>query len=142
MSLVLGFAYKYFFEAILVFLTGMITKYLIKQFGKERAQAIRDAVLTAMLYAEETFGIGHGDEKWSKAWQTIIKLLKDQGITLTEKEIVNTTTLMKSTVPEVNAITYSALPNELKCTRDICFMSVGGKKLMDELKKKHKVKKS
>jgi len=142
MSLVLGFIYKHFFEAILVFLTGMITKYLVKQFGKDRAQAIRDAVLTAMLYAEETFGIGHGDEKWAKAWQIIVKLLKDQGITLTEKEIVNTTTLMKSTVPEVNAITYSALPDVIKSTRDISFRHIDTQKIIDDLKKKRKVKKS
>lgn len=142
MTLVLGFVYKYFFEAILLFMTGIITKYLVKQFGKERAQAIRDAVLTAMLYAEETFGIGHGDEKWSKAWQLIVKLLKDQGITLTEKEITNTTTLMKSTVPEINSIVYSALPDLLKSTRDISFRSGIADKLVKDLKKKHKVKKS
>lgn len=141
MSIVLGFAYKYFFEAIVLFLTGMITKYLIKQFGKERTQAIRDAVLTAMLYAEETFGLGHGDEKWSKAWQIIVKLLEDQKIKLSEKEIVNVTTLMKSTVPEINAKTYSALPEAIKATRN---MKVGGKdtqKLIDDLRKKHEVKK-
>lgn len=142
MSLILGFVTKYFFEGIIVFVTGMITKYLVKQFGKDRAQAIRDAVLTAMLYAEETFGIGHGDEKWSKAWQIIIKLLEDQGIKLTEKEINNATTLMKSTVPEVNAITYSALPDALKSTRDISFRSKATQEMIEDLKKKHKVKKS
>lgn len=141
MSIIFGFAYKYFFEAIVVFLTGMITKYLIKQFGKDRAMAIRDAVLTAMLYAEESFGIGHGDEKWTKAWRLIVKLLKDKGITLTEKEEYNATILMKATVPEVNAITYSALPNELKCTRDTSIFSLNTQKIIDDLKVKHGVKK-
>lgn len=142
MEIVFGFIYKYFFEAILVFMSGILTKYLLKQFGKDRTQAIRDAVLTAMLYAEETFGIGHGDEKWSKAWQLIIKLLRDQGIVLTEKEIINTTTLMKATVPEINLVTYSALPDIIKSTRDISFRSEDTKKLVEGLKKKHKAKKT
>jgi len=142
MSLILSFIVAQFSEAILVFATGMLTKALLKQFGKDRTNAIKDAVVTAMLYAEETFGIGHGSEKWSKAWQLIVKLLSDQGIKLTEKEIVNTTTLMKSTVPEVNAIIYSALPNELKSTRDISFRHIDTQKIINDLKLKHKAKKS
>jgi len=141
MSIVLSFIYKYFFEAIAVFLTGMVTKYLVKQFGIDRAEAIKDAVVTAMLWAEEVFGIGHGDEKWSKAWQKIIELLKTQGITLSEKEINNVTTLMKSTVPEINQIVYSALPETLKSAREPNLRKKDVTAIIDSLKKKHQVKK-
>ena len=142
MSIILNFVYAHFFEAIAVALFGLVTKYLVKQFGKDRTEAIRDAVLVAMLYAEEVFGIGHGDEKWAKAWQEIVKILQTQGIKLTQKEIQAVTVLMKATVPEVNQITYSALPEAIKSTRDISFRHVDTQKIVNNLKNKHKVKKS
>lgn len=142
MSIILNFVYAHFFEAIAVALFGFVTKYLVKQFGVLRTEAIRDAVLTAMLYAEEVFGIGHGDEKWSKAWQEIVKILQSQGIKLSQKEIQAVTVLMKATVPEVNHITYSALPEVLKVTRDISRRSGVSINMINNLKKKHKVKKS
>lgn len=142
MSVILTFLVSHFSEAILIFATGMLTKALVKSFGKDRTNAIKEAVVTAMLYAEELFGIGHGSEKWSKSWQLLVKLLSDQGIKLTEKEIINTTTLMKATVPEVNAITYASLPDVIKSTREISFRTVDTQKIINDLKKKHKVKKS
>ena len=138
MSIILSFIYAHFFEAIAVALFGLVTKYLVKQFGKDRTEAIRDAVLTAMLYAEEVFGIGHGDEKWAKAWHEIVKILQTQGIKLSQKEIQAVTVLMKSTVPEVNQITYSALPEVLKVTRNISFRSGVATDLVNDLKTKHK----
>lgn len=142
MQIIFGFVYKYIFEAIAVFLFVIVTKYLLKQFGNERTEKIKDAVLVAMLYAEETIGIGHGDEKWSQAWQIIVKLLQEQGIKLSEKEINNTTILMKSTVPEVNQIVYSSLSNEIKSTRPIKFRAVDTQKIVDALKKKQEGKPS
>lgn len=140
MSIILSFVYKYFFEAIAVATFGLVTKYLVKQFGKDRTEAIRDAVLTAMLYAEEVFGIGHGDEKWSKAWQEIVKILQTQGIKLSQKEIQAVTVLMKATVPEVNSLVYSALPEVLKVTREVSRRSGVATQMVNDLKKKHKVK--
>ena len=141
MSLIIDFVYKYFFEAIVLFLTGIITKYLVKQFGIERAEAIKEAVLTAMLWAEEVFGIGHGDEKWSKAWQKIIEILRIKGITLTEKEISNVTTLMKATIPEINQVVYSSLPEIEKSLRSTYLRKKDTDAIIDNLKAKHKVKK-
>lgn len=138
MSIILSFFYAHFFEAIAVFLFGLVTKYLIKQFGISRTEAIHAAVLTAMLYAEETFGIGHGDEKWTKAWKEIVKILQAQGIKLTEKEIKAVTVLMTATVPEINQITYSSLPEVLKVTRDISHKSGVSVNVINDLKKKHK----
>lgn len=137
MSIVLNFIYKYFFEAIVVFLTGMITNYLIKQFGKERAEAIREAVLTAMLWAEEVFGIGNGEEKWVKAWQKIVEILQSKGITLSQKENNYVTTLMKATVPEINQITYSSLPEVVKSTRKEYIRSKDVQEIISDLKAKH-----
>jgi len=142
MSIILNFVYAHFFEAIALFLFGLITKFLLKTFGKDRADAIKDAVLTAMLYAEEVFGIGHGDEKWAKAWQEIVRILQAQGIKLSEKEITAATVLMKSTVPEINQIVYSALPEVAKTTRAISYRTVDTRKIVNDLKKKHKEKKS
>ncbi len=141
MSIILAFAYKHFFEAIVVFMFGIITKFLIKQFGKDRAQAIKDAMLTSMLWAEEVFGIGTGSEKWTKAWQKIIEILKKQGIKLTENEIDTVTIMMKSTIPEINAITYSALPEAIKTTRDLSFRNKETQKLINAIAAKHGVKK-
>lgn len=141
MSIILSFVYAHFFEAIALFLFGLITKFLLKTFGKDRADAIKDAILTAMLYAEETFGIGHGDEKWSKAWQEIVKILQAQGIKLSEKEIQAVTVMMKATVPEVNSMVYSALPEAVKSTRAITYRTVDTQKIVNNLKSKHKVKK-
>lgn len=141
MSIILSFVYAHFFEAIALFLFGLITKFLLKTFGKDRADAIKDAILTAMLYAEETFGIGHGDEKWSKAWQEIVKILQAQGIKLSEKEIQAVTVMMKATVPEVNSMVYSALPEAVKSTRAITYRTVDTQKIVNDLKSKHKVKK-
>lgn len=141
MSIILNFLYTYFFEGIALFVTGLITKYLIKQFGIDRAETIKEAVITSMLWAEEVFGIGQGNEKWSKAWQKIIELLQAKGICLTQKEIKIATTLMKSTVPEINQITYSALPETAKKIRSSFIRSIEAIKLLEDLKKKHKVKK-
>ena len=142
MSLILNFIYAHCFEAIAIAMFGFVTKYLVKQFGKDRTEAIRDAVLTAMLYAEEVFGIGHGDEKWAKAWQEIVKILQTQGIKLSQKEIQAVTVLMKATVPEINSIVYSALPEEAKRIRPNFTFSKDTQRSIDNLRKKHKVKKT
>lgn len=142
MSLIVSIISKYFLEGLMIFLVGGLIKSLKRQFGHDRTEAIKDAVVTAMLYAEEVFGIGHGGEKWTKAWAKIIELLKVQGIKLTEKEVPAIRTMMKATVPEVNMVVYSALPDILKSSRSSFLISPAAEKMVNDLRKKHKVKKS
>jgi len=78
----------------------------------DRIAQIKEGVLTAMLYAEEAYGIGQGNEKWQLAWQKLIEILQQQGIEMSEKEMEMASIIMKAKVPEVNAITYKALPKK------------------------------
>ena len=112
--MVIDLIIKYFLDAILVFLVGMVTKYMVSKFGQDRTNEIKDAILTAMLWAEEAYGVGHGDEKWTVAWNKIIEILKKKGITLKKGEISYVQDIMEATVPEINAKIYSALPDKFK----------------------------
>lgn len=105
---------KYFLNAFLLFLVGMITKFMTKKWGQDRANLIKDAILTAMLWAEEKIGIGNGDEKWTIAWNKLVEILKKQNVTLKRSEISYVTDIMKATVPEINAKIYSILPDKFK----------------------------
>jgi alpha-D-ribose 1-methylphosphonate 5-triphosphate synthase subunit PhnL len=115
----------------------MFSKALFKQFGEIRGQKIKETILQAMLYAEEKFGIGSGDQKWTEAWRKIIELLGKQGIVLKNKEITYVQDLMKSAIPEINAITYSALPDEIKSTRNVKIAIPEVKVLLDKLREKY-----
>ena len=61
---IFNFIYKYFFAALMTFVVGMFSKALVKQFGNDRADKIKEAILAAMLWAEQEFGIGNGTQKW------------------------------------------------------------------------------
>jgi len=136
-AIIFAFVYKYFFAALLTFVVGMFSKALIKDFGNDRATKIKETILSAMLWAEEQFGIGNGTQKWEEAWKKIRELLQAQGITLSTSEIPVVETLMKSNIPKINAITYSALPEEALQVRKIKGISPEAKLLVEELKKKH-----
>ena len=112
MSMILNFVTKYFLEGLIVFAIGIATKFLSKFFSIDRIAQIKEGILTAMLYAEEAYGIGQGDEKWQLAWQKLIEILQKQGIEMSEKEMEMASIIMKAKVPEVNAITYKALPKK------------------------------
>ena len=112
MSMILNFVTKYFLEGLIVFVIGIATKFLSKFFSIDRIAQIKEGILTAMLYAEEAYGIGQGDEKWQLAWQKLIEILQKQGIEMSEKEMEMASIIMKAKVPEVNAITYKALPKK------------------------------
>ncbi len=112
MSLIISFISKYFMEGIIVAAIGIATKFLSKFFSIDRIAQIKEGILTAMLYAEEAYGIGQGDEKWQLAWQKLIEILQQQGIEMSEKEMEMASIIMKAKVPEVNAITYKALPKK------------------------------
>jgi len=112
MTLILSFISKYFLEGIMVALVGMATKFLSKFLSNDRIDKIKEAVLTAMLYAEEAYGIGQGEEKWQLAWQKLIEILQKQGIEMSEKEMELASITMKAEVPEINNITNAILPEE------------------------------
>lgn len=139
MSIVIGFIYKYFFDALLVVAVGAVTKVLINYFGNDRTDKIKEAILIAMLWAEENFGIGNGSQKWTEAWKKLIEILQKQGIKLKKKEISLATTIMKANIPEINSLTYSRLPEEAKEIRTISRRSPGTTALVEELRKKHAV---
>ena len=110
MSLIMSFIGKYFLEGIIVAAIGIATKFLSKFLSIDRIAQIKEGILTAMLYAEEAYGIGQGDEKWQLAWKKLIEILQKQGIEMSEKEMEMASIIMKAKVPEVNAITYKAAP--------------------------------
>lgn len=136
-TIIFNFIYKYFFAALLTFVVGMFSKALIKDFGNDRATKIKETILSAMLWAEEQFGIGNGTQKWEEAWKKIRELLAVQGITLSTSEIPVVETLMKSNVPQINAITYSTLPEKALLDRKIINRTPEFKAMIEELKKKY-----
>jgi hypothetical protein len=136
-AIIFAFVYKYFFGIIIVYVVGMFSKALIKQFGNDRATKIKETILSAMLWAEEQFGIGNGDQKWEEAWKKIREMLEAQGITLKAEETSYVKDLMKSNVPQINAITYSALPEADLQVRDIKNRTPEAILLIEELKKKY-----
>jgi hypothetical protein len=110
MSLIISFISKYFLEGIIVAAIGIATKFLSKFLSIDRIAQIKEGILTAMLYAEEAYGIGQGDEKWQLAWQKLIEILQKQGIEMSEKEMEMASIIMKANVPVVNEITYKTAP--------------------------------
>ena len=104
-----GFITKYLLDFALVFLVGLISKFMINKFGEDRASKIKDAILAAMLWAEEELGIGNGEKKWDIAWEKLIEILKDRNIKLRKSEEKTVKTLMKANVGEVNRQKYEEL---------------------------------
>ncbi|MCK5766910.1 MAG: hypothetical protein KAH35_00850 [Candidatus Atribacteria bacterium] len=114
-----GFITKYLLDFVIVFLVGMMSKFMVGKFGEDRASKIKEAILSAMLWAEEELGIGHGEEKWKIAWVKLIEILGKQKVTLKEGEISYVKDLMKATVPEVNEIIYKAMPDTIRNGRTL-----------------------
>ena len=110
MSMVINFVLKYFMEGIIIAAIGIATKFLSKFMSIDRIAQIKEGVLTAMLYAEEAYGIGQGDEKWQLAWKKLIEILQQQGIEMSEKEMEMASIIMKANVPVVNEVTYKTAP--------------------------------
>lgn len=109
-GLITGFIGKYFMQAALAVIVTVFTKVCLKYFGNDRTARIKETIMTAMLWAEETYGIGTGDQKWTEAWTKLIELLQIKGIKLSSKEMETVQIEMKSNIPEINSIVYSALP--------------------------------
>ena len=140
MGTILAFVSKYFFDFLIVVGFGIISKLALKYLSNDRWEVIKENILIAMLWAEETFGLGHGQEKWNKAWQKIVELLEQKGIVLKEKEIRVVTDMMKANVPVINSITYSTVPEVVRELRDVPRESPEIKKLIDDLRKKYQKK--
>ena len=113
------FITKYLLDFALVFLVGLLSKFMIGKFGQERADKIKEAILAAMLWAEEEFGVGNGNKKWEEAWKKLIGILSKQKVTLKEGEISYVKDLMKATVPEINEKIYKAMPDTVRNGRNL-----------------------
>ena len=140
MTMIFDFISKYFLEGVIVAVLGIISKFLSKYLSSDRIQKIKDAILTAMLYAEEFYGIGQGEEKWQLAWNKLIEILQKQGIELTEKEIALATITMKSKVPEINCTTYGTCPEPVAkahVAKLEVVRSPEAVSMIENLKKKH-----
>jgi len=118
MSFLINFISNNFLNGLVVAVFGIISKVALKYFSNDRWEIIKENILVAMLWAEETYGLGHGQEKWQKAWQKIVDLLAKKGITLKEKEISLVTDMMKSNVPVINSISYSTVPEVTRELRE------------------------
>ena len=124
-------------QAALAVIVGIFTKVCIKYFGNDRTAKIKEAIITAMLWAEETYGIGTGSQKWTEAWNKLIELLQVQGIKLSDKEMSIAQTQMKANVPEINSLIYSALPEESTISRAPDLKPSESEKLLAKLREKY-----
>jgi len=114
-----AFVTKYLLDFALVFLVGLLSKFMISKFGQDRADKIKEAILSAMLWAEEELGIGNGEEKWKIAWVKLIEILRKQKVNLKEGEISYVKDLMKATIPEINEKIYHAMPDVVRNGRTL-----------------------
>jgi len=103
------FLSNYLLEATLIALVSLGYGFLKNKLGEERAQTIKEAILTAMLWAEEELGIGNGNQKWEIAWQKLIEILAEKNIRLSKTEEKAAKTMMKANVGKVNQETYDLL---------------------------------
>ena len=136
-GLITGFIGKYFMQAALAVVVTVFSKVCIKYFGNDRTSKIKETIITGMLWAEETYGIGTGDQKWTEAWNKIIELLQVQGIKLTSKEMATVPIQMKSNIPEINSIVYSALPEISTLDRTPVLRQSETQALVEKLREKY-----
>jgi hypothetical protein len=100
---------KYLFNALLLAIVSIGYGFLKNKLGEERASTIKEAILTAMLWAEEELGIGNGNQKWEEAWKKLIEILADKQIQLRKSEEKAVKTMMKANVGKINQQTYDVL---------------------------------
>ena len=100
---------KYLFNALLLALVSIGYSYLKNKLGEDRANAIKEAILSTMLWAEEELGIGNGNQKWEEAWKKLIEILKDKNISLKKSEEKAVKVMMKANVGRINKQTYDIL---------------------------------
>ena len=100
---------KYLLNALLLSLVSIFYGFLKNKVGEDRASTIKDAILSAMLWAEEELGIGNGDKKWDLAWKKLIEILADKNIKLRKSEEKVVKTMMKANVGKINRERYNLL---------------------------------
>jgi len=100
---------KYLLNALLLSLVSIFYSFLKNKLGEDRATTIKEAILSAMLWAEEELGIGNGNQKWEIAWKKLIEILADKNIKLRKSEEKVVKTMMKANVGRINKQTYDIL---------------------------------
>ena len=100
---------KYLLNALLLSLVSIFYSFLKNKLGEDRASTIKEAILAAMLWAEEELGIGNGSQKWDIAWKKLIEILADKNIKLRKSEEKVVKTMMKANVGRINKQTYDIL---------------------------------
>ena len=100
---------KYLLNALLIALVSISYGYLKNKLGEDRASTIKEAILSAMLWAEEELGIGNGSQKWEIAWKKLIEILADKNISLRKSEEKAVKMMMKANVGRINQQTYDIL---------------------------------
>ncbi len=100
---------KYLLNALLLSLVSIFYGFLKNKLGEDRASTIKEAILSAMLWAEEELGIGNGTQKWDIAWKKLIEILADKNIKLRKTEEKAVKIMMKANVGRINRQTYDAL---------------------------------
>ena len=100
---------KYLLNALLLSLVSIFYSFLKNKLGEDRASTIKEAILSAMLWAEEELGIGNGGKKWEIAWKKLIEILADKNIRLRKSEERAVKMMMKANVGRINRQTYDVL---------------------------------
>jgi hypothetical protein len=100
---------KYLLNALLLSLVSIAYSFLKNKLGEDRAGTIKEAILSAMLWAEEELGIGNGNQKWEIAWKKLIEILADKNISLRKSEEKAVKVMMKANVGRINQQTYDLL---------------------------------
>ena len=100
---------KYLLNALLLSLVSIGYSFLKNRLGEDRAGTIKEAILSAMLWAEEELGIGNGSQKWEIAWKKLIEILADKNISLRKSEEKAVKVMMKANVGRINQQTYDVL---------------------------------
>jgi len=100
---------KYLLNALLLSLVSIAYSFLKNRLGEERAGTIKEAILSAMLWAEEELGIGNGSQKWDVAWKKLREILADKNISLRKSEEKAVKVMMKANVGKVNKQTYDVM---------------------------------
>ena len=100
---------KYLLNALLLSLVSIFYSFLKNKLGEDRAGTIKEAILSAMLWAEEELGIGNGNQKWEIAWKKLIEILAGKNISLRKSEEKAVKTMMEVNVGKINQQTYDVL---------------------------------
>jgi len=100
---------KYLLNALLLSLVSIFYSFLKNKVGEDRAATIKEAILSAMLWAEEELGIGNGSKKWEIAWQKLTEILADKKISLRKSEEKAVKTMMKANIGKINRESYDLL---------------------------------